>query len=169
MPMVALALGTNQGSRLATLQQAFADLATLASNLRSSPVYESAAAYVEDQPPFLNAVAIGETTLPPLELLAALKKLEATAGRRPGLRFGPRPLDLDILLYGDIMLTTPELTIPHPRMHERAFVLTPLAALLPTLRLPGAEKTIAGLANAASIGAIMRTVAPSLEDYASGS
>ena len=152
---VYLALGSNQGQRLEHLRAAVAALGAVVVVERSSSVYETAAAYVEDQPPFLNAVLAGDTELGPHELLAALKTIEMQMGRRAEVRFGPRPIDLDILLYADLAIATPELTIPHPRMHERAFVLRPLAELAPGL-------VSAALLAQAEVGAVLALVAPPL-------
>ncbi len=155
MAKVYLALGSNQGQRLEHLRAAVAALGAVLAVERSSSVYETAAAYVEDQPPFLNAVIVGATELGPHELLAALKTIETQMGRRAEVRFGPRPIDLDILLYADLTLDTPELKIPHPRMHERAFVLRPLAELAP-------ELVSAALLAQAEVGAVLALVAPPL-------
>ncbi|HEY1016229.1 MAG TPA: 2-amino-4-hydroxy-6-hydroxymethyldihydropteridine diphosphokinase, partial [Herpetosiphonaceae bacterium] len=133
MPAIYLALGSNQGDRLALLGEALALLPPAVAVGACSPVYETAAAYVEDQPPFYNCVVAAATELAPGALLAALKSIEHELGRRAGQRYGPRPIDLDILLYGDLILETPELTIPHPRMAERAFVLVPLLEIAPHL------------------------------------
>lgn len=89
------------------------------------------------QPDFLNTAVVGRTALPPEAVLAIGKALELAAGRRPGPRFGPRPLDVDLLLYGDLRSATPELTLPHPRLAERRFVLAPLAEIAPDLPIPG--------------------------------
>jgi len=129
---VYLAIGSNQGDRLANLQAGLAALAPAVQLTNYSSVYETAAAYVEDQPPFLNAVVAGTTELAPHALLALLKQIEHSCGRRPGLRYGPRPLDLDILLYDELELKTDDLIIPHPRMFERDFVLRPLAEIAPS-------------------------------------
>lgn len=97
------------------------------------------------QPDFLNTAALGHTALPPDAVLAVAKALELAAGRRPpvsGLRFGPRPLDIDLLIYGDLQSAAPELTLPHPRLRERRFMLEPLAALAPDLRLPPDGRTV---------------------------
>ena len=133
MTTIYLAIGSNQGDRLANLKMGLAALAPNVQLTSYSSVYETAAAYVEDQPPFLNAVVAGSTELAPPALLALLKQIEHDCGRRPGLRYGPRPLDLDILLYGDLHLNTADLVIPHPRMHERDFVLRPLSEIAPQL------------------------------------
>ncbi len=155
MANVYIALGSNQGQRLEHLRAAVAALTAVMTVERSSSVYETAAAYVEDQPAFLNAVVTGTTRLSPHELLVALKNIENHMGRRAGVRFGPRPIDLDILLYDELALATPELTIPHPRMPERAFVLRPLAELAP-------ELVSAAMLAQAEVGAVLALVAPPL-------
>lgn len=98
----------------------------------------------QDQDRYLNAVAQIETTLPPLELLTHMLAIERSRGRDRAheRRWGPRTLDLDLLLYADQVLSLPSLTIPHPRMHERTFVLEPLAELAPDLRIPGRAGTV---------------------------
>ena len=141
-----LALGSNLGDRAHHLRAALAALAPGVTVEQVSALYETAPAYVTDQPPFYNAVLRGTTALQPLALLAELKRIEATVGRRPGLRYGPRVIDLDILLYGDVIVQTPELSIPHARLAERPFVLVPLAELAPNLIPPGQIETVATLA-----------------------
>lgn len=140
---VALALGSNIGDRKAALKAALVGLAAFFEIEKQSPVYETAAAYVTDQPSFLNMAVTGRTKLPPLELLHALKKLESDVGREPGLRYGPRLLDIDIIFYSDQVLKTPELEIPHPKMHERGFVLRPLLDIAPDWKHPERRTTIA--------------------------
>lgn len=109
------------------------------------------------QPSFLNAVATGRTHLAPLDLLRLLQSLEAEAGRLPGGEAnGPRPLDLDLLLYGDRRLDLPGLVVPHPRLTERRFVLTPLADLVPELVVPGTGRTVASLLAAAPFARVER-------------
>lgn len=104
-----------------------------------SPLYRNPPMGPAGQPDYVNAVAAVETALEPRELLLALQDQEARAGRRRnGQRWGPRPLDLDILLYGDQVIAEPELDVPHPGIAERAFVLVPLAAIAPGLQIPGA-------------------------------
>ena len=120
-------LGTNLGDREANLRNAIAALAPAVRVVKESRVYETAPWGFEDQPNFLNMVVQAETELPPLELLKFLKSLETELGRTPTFRYGPRLIDIDILFYDDLILQTPELTIPHPKLHERAFVLVPLA------------------------------------------
>jgi 2-amino-4-hydroxy-6-hydroxymethyldihydropteridine diphosphokinase len=104
---------------------------------RISPLYMSKAWGKTDQPDFLNMVVEIDTELPPASLLREIKQIEAAQGRTPGERWGPRPVDIDILLYDKQEINTPTLVIPHPRMWERAFVLRPLADLAPDLLSSG--------------------------------
>ena len=124
-----LALGSNLGDRLAALQAALAALPPAVTVLEQSPVYETPPWGVTDQPAFLNMVLKGETHLEPVALLVYLKGLETELGRHPSIRYGPRLIDIDILFYANLVLNTLELTLPHPHLHERAFVLVPLADL----------------------------------------
>jgi 2-amino-4-hydroxy-6-hydroxymethyldihydropteridine diphosphokinase len=134
---VYLGLGTNLGDRLANLRLALARLQTLARLEEVSSLYETEPEGLSDQPLFFNAVCRVTTGLEPQALLRFLKNLEREIGRRPrGRRWGPRPIDLDILLYDDRVVDAPELNIPHPRLAERAFVLVPLCELAPELRHP---------------------------------
>ena len=134
---VYLGLGANLGDRSANLAGAIRELAARPGfrAIRRSGLYETAPVGVTDQPPFLNAVLEAETTLDPPALLALLKRVEARLGRELGPRWGPRPIDLDILLYGDAHVETAGLTVPHPRLWERAFVLAPLADIAPDWRI----------------------------------
>jgi 2-amino-4-hydroxy-6-hydroxymethyldihydropteridine diphosphokinase len=113
-----------------------------------SPVYETAPAYVTDQRAFLNAAVLGETKVEPLALLLALKDLEKDLGREPSFRYGPRAIDIDIIFYGDKTMTTPELTIPHPRLAEREFVLRPLADIAPDWKYGQNGMTVAQMLSA---------------------
>ena len=144
--IIYLALGSNLGDRAANLRAAVARLAEQVVVERLSSLYETAPAYVLDQPRFLNAALRGRTALAPLDLLAFLKRIERELGRAGGVRFGPRPIDLDILVYDDVALDTDALTIPHPRMAERPFVLVPLAEIAPDLRPPGWPRPVGELA-----------------------
>ncbi len=129
---VALALGSNLGDRLANLRAAVAALKDVMSVTLISPVYETAPAYVTDQPAFLNAALIAETTLTPRALLHHLKELEKRLGRTETFQNGPRMIDLDILFYGNQVVDEgAPLIIPHLRMAERRFVLQPLADIAP--------------------------------------
>lgn len=125
-------LGANLGDPQAALRQALRDLAALPQTqlVRASSLYRSAPVD-SSGPDYVNAVAEIRTTLSPDELLAELQGLEQAAGRERPWRNAPRTLDLDILLYDELQLRSPTLTIPHPRMHERAFVLVPLAEIAP--------------------------------------
>jgi len=144
MPTVYLALGSNLGDRADNLRRALQALSGKLTLDAVSPCYETEPTYVLDQPRFYNLACRAATDMAPLDLLHYLKEQETTLGREPGLRFGPRVIDLDILFYGDLVFDSPELTLPHPRLHERAFVLVPLADLAPdfvhpTLKLSMAE------------------------------
>jgi 2-amino-4-hydroxy-6-hydroxymethyldihydropteridine diphosphokinase len=140
--IIYLGLGTNIGDRLANLQAAAAALPPAVTLLQASSVYETEPWGYANQPAFLNQVLKAETNLEPLDLLANLKNLEVELGRTPNFRYGPRRIDLDILLYGDLVIDLPQLSIPHPRLAERAFVLVPLAELAPDLRHPLSGITI---------------------------
>jgi 2-amino-4-hydroxy-6-hydroxymethyldihydropteridine diphosphokinase len=139
---VYLALGTNLGRRLDNLRAALQGLAPTVQLLSASPVYETPPWGYLDQPAFLNQVIHASTALLPLDLLGFLKRMEERLGRRPSVHYGPRLIDLDILLYDDLQIETPALTIPHPRLAERAFVLVPLADLAPDLLPPGSTLTV---------------------------
>jgi len=157
---VYLGLGTNLGDRLANLRMALARLQTLARLEEVSSLYETQPQGMSDQPLFLNAVCRVSTGLEPQALLRFLKNLEREIGRRPGgQRWGPRPIDLDILLYDDRVVDAPDLNVPHPRLAERAFVLVPLCELAPKLRHPQLGKTTKELL--ASVGEKgVRKIAP---------
>lgn len=141
-----LAFGANLGDRAATMRAAHQRLAQHMTFVQCSPLYETPPWGDLDQPPFLNAVCHARTTLAPHDLLVVLKTIERDLGRVASRHWGPRAIDLDILFYDDLVLTTSSLTIPHPRLHERAFVLIPLRTIAPHLRHPGLHKTIAELA-----------------------
>jgi 2-amino-4-hydroxy-6-hydroxymethyldihydropteridine diphosphokinase len=126
---VYLALGTNLGERAVNLRRALEGLPPAVTVLEASPVYETPPWGISDQPAFLNMVVRCRTSLPPLDLLHCLKRLEKRLGRQPSVRYGPRLIDLDILFYADLVLETPQLSIPHAHLHERAFVLVPLCDL----------------------------------------
>src|SRR5450759_1271407 len=131
-----LALGSNLGDRSSNLRAAIAALPPAVRVLMESPVYETLPWGYTDQPAFLNMVLKGETSLGPVELLEGLKKLETSLGRQPSVPWGPRLIDMDILFYADLVLSIQGLEIPHPHLHERAFVLVPLADLAPDLLHP---------------------------------
>jgi 2-amino-4-hydroxy-6-hydroxymethyldihydropteridine diphosphokinase len=143
---VYLALGANLGDRRASLRDAVERLRDAVTVERLSSVYETAPAYLLDQPRFLNMALCGHTALDPHALLVVLKRIEHDMGRVAGPRYGPRTIDLDILLYDRLALTTADLTIPHPRMVERPFVLVPMAEIAPELVPPGWNHSIGALA-----------------------
>jgi GTP cyclohydrolase-4 len=130
---VYLGLGANTGDRQANLERAVELLGERLRIEKVSSVYETEPVGYEDQTPFLNAVCRVQTDIGPLQLLSLVKGIEASMGRVPNFSNGPRPIDIDIILYGDMVMIDPELTIPHPRMAERAFVLVPLAEIAPDL------------------------------------
>lgn len=145
MARVFLGLGSNQGDRLAMISQAVQRLGSYQGIrvIQMALVVETEPVGVSEQPDFLNTVVEVETTLSPHELLAVVKRLEQQLGRLPSpQRWGPRPIDLDILLYDDRVIQEPHLTIPHVHMHQRRFVLEPLAQLAPTLIHPVLKQTI---------------------------
>ena len=132
-----LGLGSNLGDRAAHLQFGLDGLAARAGRVVAiSPVYETQPVGGPPQPDFLNAVVAVHTELSPRELLGVAKALEAEAGREPAdpeRRWGPRPLDIDVLMVGDERVDEPDLVVPHPRIHQRTFVLAPLADVAPDL------------------------------------
>lgn len=139
MSQVVIGLGGNIGDRLAWLQFALDALRRVPKmRLKAvSRVYETAPVGYADQPDFLNAVLLAETELSPKTVLGLCLGIEAAAGRVRGVRNGPRVLDLDVLLYENIKSDSFELTLPHPAMAQRAFVLVPLSDLFPSGRAPG--------------------------------
>ena len=156
MSTIYLALGTNLGDRSANLRSAVAALPPIVTVLAESPVYETPPWGLTDQPAFLNMVLRGETDLGPARLLEYLKHLETELGRVAAIRWGPRQIDIDILFYDDLVRQVPGLAIPHPRLHERAFVLVPLADLAPDLIHPVLGKTVRALLAAVDTTGVMR-------------
>lgn len=134
-----VALGANLGDPLATIAAAIAalDKPPATRLLAASSLYRTAPVGLKNQPDFINAVAALETRLTPHALLEALFSIEARFGRSRGMPNAPRTLDLDLLLYEETTLNEARLTLPHPRMHERAFVLVPLLEIAPACRIPG--------------------------------
>jgi 2-amino-4-hydroxy-6-hydroxymethyldihydropteridine diphosphokinase len=131
VPVAAIGIGSNAGDPEANVRHAFERLAETGTVVARSSLYRTAPWGVTGQPDFVNAAALVDTALDPRGLLAALKRIETDAGRVTTFRWGPRVLDLDILAYGDVRLDGPELTVPHARLRERAFVLVPLAEIDP--------------------------------------
>lgn len=149
-----IGLGSNLGDSVQILQAALEALGALPATrlLQASRLYRTPAWGMTAQPDFVNAVAMLETALPAPALLAAMLRIEREAGRvrgDAGERWGPRTLDLDLLLYGDALIDEPGLTVPHPHLHERAFALLPLVEIAPDVAIPGrglARDALAGLA-----------------------
>ena len=139
-----IALGSNLGDRAGHLARALAALAAEdgCTVVDTAFLYETPAAYVTDQPAFLNSACTVYTDLSPRALLQALKRIEVALGRTPTLRYGPRVVDLDILFYDDVELSEPDLIIPHALLHEREFVLRPLCDIAPSHEHPGLQKTV---------------------------
>lgn len=131
MTRVLLGLGANLGDRLANMQAALDLMAERGIAPTTVSCVWATAPIPADQPAFLNAAAAVETDLAPHALLAALKEIEALLGRRPERHWGPRPIDLDILFYGDLTIANPDLVVPHPLVAAREFVLAPLAEVEP--------------------------------------
>lgn len=138
-----IGLGSNLDNPAAQLRRALAELTELPNTrvFKHSRLYQSKPLGPQDQPDYLNAVAALQTRLEPLALMRHLHDIERQHGRRRSAenRWGPRTLDLDLLVYGNLSLQTPELTLPHPELQKRSFVLYPLAELAPELMIPGHE------------------------------
>lgn len=146
-PQVCLALGGNVGDVPATLSKALKRIDSLkdTSVLEVSFLYSTAPVGGPSQPDFLNGAALLETSLTPAELMTALLQIEKELGRVREIQDGPRTVDLDLLLWDDLVLDTPLVTLPHPRLHQRAFVLVPLAQIAPLMLHPVLKKTVAEL------------------------
>ena len=127
MPEVAISLGSNVGDRTANLGKALALTSKSLSTIAVSSAYETEPMYLEDQPWFVNCALVARTEMAPRPLLRYLQDVEAEIGRRRVVRYGPRIIDIDIVLYDRLIVSEPGLEIPHPRLAERAFVLVPLA------------------------------------------
>lgn len=146
MPIAYLSLGSNIGDREANLRAAIAALAAFGIRVKKvSSIYETEPVDYRDQAWFLNCAVEAETELEPHELLRALASIEAQLGSKKEFSKGPRKIDLDILLYGQETIDRPDLQVPHPRMLDRRFVLTPLAEIAPELRHPSWKATAAQL------------------------
>lgn len=155
--MACIGLGGNLGDVANTIRHAIAALGGLPGTqvLRNSRLYRTPAWGMTAQPDFLNAAAMVSTKLSAEALLAELLRIEREAGRDRGMqseRWGPRALDLDLLLYGDAVIAHPGLCVPHPHLHERAFVLVPLAEIAPDALVPGRGRVDALLAAVDALG-----------------
>jgi 2-amino-4-hydroxy-6-hydroxymethyldihydropteridine diphosphokinase len=142
-----IGIGSNLLDPVAQVKEALAELARLPQTrfLKSSSLYRSAPLGYAEQPDFINAVSSLETSLKPMELLSQLQAIEKRHGRERSFMDAPRSLDLDVLLFDDLEIDQPELRIPHPRMHERAFVLQPLLEIEPQITIPGVGPAAARL------------------------
>jgi len=151
---VYLALGSNLGDREQNLKEAIASLSPQMVVKAKSHIYETLPWGYEDQPKFLNQVLEAQTYLEPEPLLKHLKRLEIALGRKASFRNGPRLIDIDILFYDDLVLDTPLLTIPHPRLHERGFVLLPMMDIAPDLVHPVTKKSVREMVTFCDLGGI---------------
>jgi 2-amino-4-hydroxy-6-hydroxymethyldihydropteridine diphosphokinase len=153
---VYLALGSNLGDRAENLKEAVASLSPQMVVKAKSHVYETPPWGYEDQPKFLNQVVKVQTYLEPEPLLKHIKRLEIALGRKASFRNGPRLIDIDILFYDDRVVNTPILTIPHPRLHERGFVLLPLLDIAPDLVHPLTRKSVREMVAVCNLGGIQK-------------
>jgi 2-amino-4-hydroxy-6-hydroxymethyldihydropteridine diphosphokinase len=155
-----IALGSNLNDPVTQLENAFREIDSLSGTrlLARSSLYRTAPVGFQDQPDFINAVALIETSLEPHALLEAMLAIEHQHGRTRDLRNGPRVLDLDVLLYDTLVCHEHGLTLPHPRMHERAFVLEPLLEIAPDCVIPGRGVVTECLANCA--GQTLKKIIP---------
>ena len=142
MHKVFLALGANVGNRERNINLSIKLLKEKIKNVRLAPIYESKAVGYKDQANFLNTALLGFTALSPLELLDFIKKVEKKVGRIKRFKWGPREIDIDILFYENLIYKEDKLQIPHPRLHERDFVLQPLLDLEPQFEHPVFKKTV---------------------------
>ena len=156
--IVYLALGSNLGNRLANLKRAIAALPPQMEVQAKSQVYETPPWGFEDQPKFFNQVVKVKTYLEPELLLRHLKRLELALGREASFQYGPRLIDIDILFYDDLVLETPSLVIPHPRLHERGFVLLPLMDIAPDLIHPVKKQSVRELLAFCNVSNITKIV-----------
>ncbi len=155
---VYLSLGSNVGDREANLNSAIARLETIGEIVAVSSFYETEPVEVAAQPWFLNCAVAVETEKMPKQLLAAILDIEQQMGRRRVRKKGPRTIDIDILLFGNSIVDTQGLTVPHPAMHQRRFVLEPLAEIAPEVRHPVFKRTIRELRDALPAGQAVRRI-----------
>ena len=147
MSLAYVGIGSNLLDPAAQVKSALAELARLPRSrlLKASSLYRTSPVGHTEQPDFVNAVAALETSLKPAELLAELQKIETQHGRQRSFKDAPRSLDLDLLLFDEIIQATADLKLPHPRMHQRAFVLKPLLEIAPGIAIPGVGPAAARL------------------------
>jgi len=158
--LVYLSLGSNLGDRQVQLQDALAKLAAVGRVVATSSFYETEPVEFTQQPWFLNCAIALETNKTPEQLMAAILRIEEEMGRRRVQKKGPRSIDIDILLFDDTIVDSKELTIPHPAMHQRRFVLEPLAEIAPELLHPVLKKTIGELLDSLPPGQVVKRLKP---------
>jgi 2-amino-4-hydroxy-6-hydroxymethyldihydropteridine diphosphokinase len=161
MPLIYLGLGSNQGDRRLNLEKAIRLLSAAINIDERSSIYETEPEDYKEQPDFLNMVISATTQLEPVPLLKFAKKIEVEMGRKPDFSNAPRPIDIDLLFYGNKAFESPELIIPHPRLTSRAFVLVPMNEIAPQFVHPGNKKSIKMLL--AELGTITGVVKLDLE------
>jgi len=165
MNEIMIALGTNLGNRKENLETALSALEKFVHIKQQSNIYESKPWGYTEQPNFLNMVIRGNSSLSPLTLLTELKNLEATLGRKPNFRYGPRLIDLDIIFYGQEVVESKQLTIPHPHYLKRDFVLLPLCEIAPNFIPAAQNKTILELTKLMEPTEIYLHEVPSLKPF----
>lgn len=139
--MVYLSLGSNLGDRQVNLRMAVGKLLNLGNVLTVSSIYETEPVEFTDQPWFLNCVVLIQTEMLPKFFFAGIQEIEKEMGRQRTQPKGPRTIDIDILLFGNATIDTPQLKVPHPAMKQRRFVLAPLAEIAPDVKIPGTKRT----------------------------
>ena len=159
MPQVVyLSLGSNIGDREHYLREAIARLASAGTVVAVSSLYETEPVEFTNQAWFLNCAVAITTTMVPEQLIAAVLGIEQEMGRRRTLQKGPRLIDIDVVMFGDRVVRAPGLTVPHPAMHQRRFVLEPLAEIAPEARHPGLKRSVLELLQALPAGQLVRKV-----------
>jgi 2-amino-4-hydroxy-6-hydroxymethyldihydropteridine diphosphokinase len=158
MTTVYLSLGTNVGQRRQNLARAVAGLGEVMEITAVSPIYQTPPWGLTDQPDFLNLCLAATTSLTALDLLHFTRQLEIDLGRKKTVRWGPRLIDIDILFYDDKISYSDELTIPHPQIAQRAFVLVPLADIAPDLVHPETGQTVREMVTAVNTSGLVRVV-----------
>jgi 2-amino-4-hydroxy-6-hydroxymethyldihydropteridine diphosphokinase len=154
--VVVLALGSNLGDRCANLHHALEEISVQVAINKTSSIYETPPWGYLEQPVFLNQVFSGNTSLNPDELLVFIKNIEREMGRVKNFQNGPRLIDIDILLFGEQIINSENLMIPHPRMLERGFVLLPLSEIEPDLVIPGTKNTVSELLHQVDLNGIQK-------------